>query len=162
MPQSPRPLKSEQVSICFVLWASLTRQLRRRGYGERESGAFLLGRLGSKRVSKYICYDDLDPSALDTGIIVFRGVGFVRLWDYCRRQKMTVLGDVHTHANQQTTPSATDRTHPMIGLPGHVALIVPHFAKANLFSLKAVGVYQYVDNHQWTSHPKNKFKLTLF
>src|SRR5206468_12572112 len=44
----------------------------------RESGAFLLGTEspGSKRIEKFVFYDDLDPNALSTGIVHFDGAKF--------------------------------------------------------------------------------------
>src|SRR6266542_2518763 len=117
-----------KIAIPILLWMRLIRQLRLRGGGYRESGAFLLGRAESYRILKFICYDDLDPTALDTGIITFHGAGFVPLWDYCRDHKLHVMADVHTHGGESTGQSGSDRTHPMIGVKGHVALIVPHYA----------------------------------
>ncbi len=64
-------MKNKSLNISYWLWMALVRELRKRGYGERESGAFLLAKHGSPHVTKFICYDDLDPTALDTGIIVF-------------------------------------------------------------------------------------------
>jgi len=140
---------------------SLVRELRKRGHGERESGAFLLSKHASSQITKFICYDDLDPTALDSGIIVFQGAGFVPLWDYCNAKQMSVVADVHTHSDKWTGQSHSDRTHPMIGQKGHVAMIMPHFARRNLLSLEGVGIYEYAGNHEWCSRPKGKFKLTL-
>ena len=58
-------MKKKALKIPFALWRRLYSELRRRSKGRRESGAFLLGQ--SSKVSAFICYDDLDPSALDTG-----------------------------------------------------------------------------------------------
>ena len=60
------------------VWRRLIKDLRRRGHGHRESGAFLLGTRGPKQdvVRAYVCYDDLDPQALDTGIVIFGSAGF--------------------------------------------------------------------------------------
>src|SRR4051794_2635186 len=61
--------------IPVLLWLRLILDLHRRGNHRRESGAFLLGVRGTSRdtVKGYALYDDLDPHALDTGIIVFDG-----------------------------------------------------------------------------------------
>src|SRR5271166_1390760 len=101
-------MQTVRLEIPALLWWRLVRQLKRRGGGRRESGAFLLGKTGSSKVSCFICYDDLDKSALDTGIIVFRGRGFVRLWEYCKAQAMKVLADVHTHSGAWTGQSEAD------------------------------------------------------
>ena len=139
----------------------LFHQLRRRSRGQRESGAFLLSAQGSRKITKFICYDDLDPTALDSCIIVFHGAGFVPLWDFCRREQMTVVADIHTHGDHWTGQSDADRTHPMIGQKGHVSLIAPHFARRNRFSLRGVGIYEYVGNHQWMDGAGSLLRLTI-
>ena len=154
-------MKSEPLRASLWLWMRLFYQLRRRGRGQRESGAFLLSALGSRRITKFICYDDLDPTALDSGIIVFHGAGFVPLWDFCRREQMTVVADIHTHGDYWTGQSDADRTHPMIGQKGHLSLIAPHFARRNRFSLKGVGIYEYVGNHQWMDGADSLLRLTI-
>jgi len=155
-------MKNKSLSISIWLWMALVRELRKRGYGERESGAFLLAKHGTTQITKFICYDDLDPTALDSGIIVFHGAGFVPLWDHCNRNKMSVVADVHTHSDSWTGQSNSDRTHPMIGQKGHVSLIMPYFAQRNLFSLSRVGIYEYAGNHQWFTRAKEKLKFSLF
>jgi hypothetical protein len=149
--------------ISLLIWRKLMTQLKRRGNGDRESGAFLLGTVGGCKIKHFIPYDDLDPTALDTGIISFQGIGFVPLWNYCRRHKMQVLADVHTHGGKWTGQSETDRTNPMIETPGHIALIVPNFARGNRASLRGVGVYEYLGDHDWrTWSPKSgRVKLTV-
>jgi|ERR1051326_5392409 proteasome lid subunit RPN8/RPN11 len=150
-----------EIRIPIWRWTQLVLQLRRRGGGCRESGAFLLARPDSKRVLKFICYDDLDPHALDTGIITFHGMGFVPLWDYCRDHKLKVVADVHTHGGDWTGQSDSDRTHPMIGLRGHISLIVPHFAQRNLVSMVGVGVFEYEGNHEWRECCDSTVRLTI-
>ena len=154
-------MSNEPLRISRWLWMRLFRQLRRRGRGERESGAFLLSHHGSRKITKFICYDDLDPTALDSGIIVFHGVGFVPLWEFCRREQMSVVADIHTHGNGWTGQSNADRTHPMIGQKGHVSLIAPHFAQRNQFSSKGVGVYEYAGNHRWNDRADGLLRLTI-
>ena len=155
-------MSNESLRMSMWLWLRLFCQLRRRGCGERESGAFLLSKQGSRRITKFICYDDLDPTALDSGIIVFHGAGFVPLWDFCRRKQMNVVADIHTHGDDWTGQSDADRTHPMIGQKGHVSLIAPHFAQRNLLSLDGVGIYEYSGNHQWIDRAHGLIRLTLW
>jgi hypothetical protein len=154
-------MNNSPLRISIWLWMRLIRQLRRRGCRERESGAFLLSKQGARHITKFICYDDLDPRALDSGIIVFRGAGFVALWEYCRDEQMTTVADVHTHSDQWTGQSDSDRTHPMIGQKGHVSLIVPYYAQRNLLWLEGVGVYEYAGNHKWITHSHGELSLTL-
>jgi proteasome lid subunit RPN8/RPN11 len=156
-------MKIESLRISIWLWMRLIHELRARGFGQRESGAFLLRKQGSQRITKFICYDDMDPTALDSGIIIFHGAGFVPLWKICRREGMSVAADVHTHSDDWTGQSDADRTHPMIGKPGHVAMIVPHYAQGNLLSLSGVGIYEYAGSHRWhTRIDGGKVSLTLF
>lgn len=155
-------MSNEPLYMTVWLWARLLRDLRRRGRRRRESGAFLLSHQGSRKITRYVCYDDLDPTALDTGIIVFHGAGFVPLWDLCSREMMKVVADIHTHPDSWTGQSESDRTHPMIGQKGHVSLIAPYFAQRNLISLDGVGMYEYTGNHRWNDCGKELLRLSLF
>lgn len=128
----------------------MVRQLQKRGTGRHESGAFLLVETRApRRVSRFICYDDLDETALDSGIVMFHASGFVRLWNICEKEKLRVVADIHTHPGGWTGQSESDRTHPMIAQVGHIALILPHFAQRTRRSLTGAGVYEYLGNHQW-------------
>lgn len=147
--------------IPWLVWWWLINELRRRGGGRRESGAFLLCRNGRRRVTQFICYDDLDPTALDTGIILFHGEGFVPLWEFCRNQNMRVVADVHTHPTDWTGQSDSDRTHPMISQKGHFSLIVPFLAQRRFQSLSGVGTYEYRGNHRWTAWDPKSGKVCL-
>lgn len=135
----------------MLLWVRLVRNLRRRGAGRRESGAFLLGvRSGSlDKVTAYACYDDLDPLALDSGIVVMDGRGFAALWKVCRQRRLEVLGDVHTHRGPGPRQSEADRTNPMISEPGHMAFILPHFAGTWGWKFHDVAIYEYAGNYRW-------------
>jgi hypothetical protein len=149
--------------MSLMLWRRLIAELKRRGGGARESGAFLLGDAGGCEIKHFIAYDDLDPTALDAGIVSFQGIGFVPLWNYCRLRQMQVLADVHTHGGKWTGQSATDQRNPMVETPGHIALIVPHFARGNRRSLKGVGVYEYLGDHKWRtwSEESGRFQLSV-
>ena len=156
-------MRSHEITISYLLWFRLMGRLRRRGRGVRESGAFLLGKIGAQKVSEFICYDDLDPHALDTGIIDFDGAGYGPLWERCERRKMHVLADVHTHPGAWTGQSGSDRAYPMISQPGHVALIVPHYATRKGQTSKGVGVHEYLGDHEWKSgRNATRVSLTLF
>ena len=138
-------------------------ELRRRGHGVRESGAFLIGDVEGTKIKHFIPYDDLDPDALTSGIVSFHGAAFVPLWNFCAQHKMQVLADVHTHGEKWTGQSETDRTNPMIELPGHIALILPNFAGTSKWSLQGVGIHEYLGNHQWKtwSTKSGRVKLTV-
>lgn len=155
-------MRSEPLRISVWLWNRLVRELSRRGHGQRESGAFLLAKQGSRKITEFICYDDLDGTALDTGIVVFHGAGFVPLWDHCRSQEMSVVADIHTHGDEWTGQSEADRTHPMIGQKGHISLIAPHFAQRNRLSRRGVGIYEYLGNHRWENVGMTMLRLTIF
>jgi proteasome lid subunit RPN8/RPN11 len=133
-------------------------QLRERGKGIRESGAFLLGPQGSDagRVTTYVCYDDLDPEAYQFGAIAFHACGHAALWELCRMKNLQVLADVHTHPGVNVRQSPTDQQNPMIPIQGHTAMIVPNFGKTTWWSLKGVGVYEYVGDFKWRSHHASK------
>ena len=147
-----RVAPDHRLSCSSRLWRTLLRELALRGEGQRESGAFLLGkRLGERRVIHgFICYDDLDPHCLDSGIVVFDGVGYGPLWQHCRKTQLEVVADVHTHGGPARQSSA-DRDHPMIATPGHVALIVPSFDQHPV-GASDLGVYEYQGNHCWQNY----------
>ncbi len=134
------------------LWQTRVAQLRRRGNGQRESGAFLLGRRSGarRRIERFVYYDDLDPRSLDAGIVVFDGAGYGRLWQVCREAGLDVVADVHTHPGVPLQ-SESDRTNPMMPSPGHVALIVPSFARGRA-SAAQLGIYEYRGEHGWCDH----------
>lgn len=141
-----------RLSCSFRLWNEGLRELRQRGEDAHESGAFLLGieHKGRRRVTRFVYYDDLDPHALDSGIVVFDGAGYGRLWKLCRETGLTVVADVHTHG-AVARQSATDRANPMIATPGHVAIVVPDLARRHV-TPSEVGVYEYQGQHRWREH----------
>ena len=131
------------------LWRAGLAELRRRGDGRRESGAFLLGRRDGQRraIARFAYYDDLDPRCLDSGIVVFDGAGFPALWSLCREAGLEVVADVHTHPGAPRQ-SPADRANPMIAQAGHVALIVPDFARRGRRAAE-LGIYEYAGEHRW-------------
>lgn len=141
------------MAIDLALWQRVIEQLGERGRGERESGAFLLGPsldVRPRQVTDAVYYDDLDPDSL-TGAIAFDGSAYGRLWDECERRGLRVVADVHTHPGSGVRQSRIDRAHPMLPSAGHVALIVPDFAR-QVVPASAVGVHQYLGDGLWRSH----------
>ena len=142
-----------RLSCSKKLWRQGLAEIAHRGKGQRESGAFLLGRRHGLRgqVLRFAYYDDFDPSCLDTGIVVFDGAGFGPLWELCRQTGLSVLADLHTHGGAgPARQSALDKDNPMIAQPGHVALIVPNFGRG--FKMSDIGVYEYLGSHLWLNH----------
>lgn len=157
----------KQVRIPILLWRRLVLQLRRRGGGRRESGAFLLGtqRGAVGEVAAFICYDDLDPGAYRGGAIAFHAAGCAALWAYCRNAGLEILADVHTHPGNHVGQSSIDQRNPMIPIAGHTAMIVANYAYAPWWSLDTVGVYEYLGNFRWRTHPAGPHRraaLTLW
>lgn len=142
------------VQVPVLLWRRVTRDLRRRGLGRQESGAFLLGRQGGARAcaTAYVCYDDLDPHAYQSGGIAFHAEGYAAFWQHCREKNLQLLADVHTHPGAWVDQSPTDQQNPMVPVVGHTALIVPNFGRTPWWSLKGVGVYEYLGEFKWRSH----------
>ncbi len=145
---SARPLH-EHLSCAPAVWRRLLRDLRARGQGVRESGAFLLGTRNAELVEivDFVLYDDLDPHVLDTGIIHFDGRYFGALWERCRAAALEVVADVHTHPGA-AYQSPSDQAHPMIACAGHIALIIPNFAIPPV-RVGEVGIYRYLGNKEW-------------
>lgn len=147
---SPR----HELSCSCFLWQRLGGKLRERGRGaSRESGAFLLGYRadGSARIVDFILYDDLDPHSLDTGIVRFDGRYFGALWDICKCRSLSVVADVHVHPGG-SGQSGSDQAHPMISRAGHIALIIPDFARAPVRA-DSVGIYRYLGSKRWDAVP---------
>ena len=150
------------LSISETLWKKLIKELKLRGKGIRESGAFLLGNSTERKITEFICYDDLDPHSLDSGIIVFEGDGYLPLCKICREKELQVLADVHTHPGNWTGQSGADKKHPMIAQAGHLALIVPYSANKRGQLLRNVGIHEYLGDKKWKTWDigSEKFKIT--
>ena len=156
------------ITVPILLWRRLLRELRRRGDGRRESGAFLLRARGADdvRITRFICYDDLDAASCQAGAIAFHANGYAALWEHCREQAVEVIADVHTHPGPRVGQSPIDQRHPMVPVVGHIAMIVPSFADTAWWSLKKVGVYEYLGNFMWRAHgpmeAQRRVRLTLW
>jgi proteasome lid subunit RPN8/RPN11 len=138
-----------KLTIKSPVWHELVHELKERGKGLTESGAFLLGPSDGQEITKFICYDELDPEAYSEGIITFDGGAYVALWDHCRQNNLKVLADVHTHPGNWAGQSTTDKKHPMIPVAGHVALIIPRYAQNKQKSLAGVGLFEYLGDKKW-------------
>ena len=147
MSSAPQP----KLRMDVALWEELLQKLRERGGGVRESGAFLLGTgTGAERVaSRIVLYDDLDPTCLK-GYVHFDGRYYGQLWELCARASLSVVADVHTHP-YGPGQSHSDKMHPMISIPGHIALIVPNYAEGTI-SVTDVGVYIYRGRYRWAAY----------
>ena len=140
---------------------SVMAELNRRGEDRHEAGAFLLGeRQGACAIVRdVVYYDDLDPHAYDQGICILNGYTFGQAWALCRERQLEVVGDVHTH-RAGVGQSESDRTNPMLALSGHLAVIVPRFARSPLKPMD-LGIYEYLGNHEWRSHGGRRCKSFL-
>lgn len=147
---SPR----HRLSCSWLLWQKLLSALRARGRDRsRESGAFLLGSRSDDaiRIVDFELYDDIDPHALDTGIVRLDGRHFGVLWDICKKRNLAVVADVHVHPGS-ADQSDSDRAHPIISNVGHIALVLPRFAKTPLRS-PDIGIYRYLGAKKWYTVP---------
>jgi len=146
--RAPQP----RLRIRAALWEELLQALRERGGSVRESGAFLLGTGdGAERTaSSFVLYDDLDPNCLNDGYVRFDGRYYGLLWGMCKRDAVSVVADVHTHP-YGPGQSQTDKTHPMVSIPGHIALIMPNYAQGPV-SAADIGIYVYRGRHRWGTY----------
>ena len=156
------------IKISRLTWIRLVAELYKRGKGRRESGAFLLGKAGDRemRVEMFICYDDLDPNALSSGVVVFHGSGFSKLWEICEKKGLQVIADVHTHPTANVSQSSIDKKFPMLPVQGHVALILPKYGNTSIWSLAGVGMYLFQGQGRWKSffhdHPGAPISLHMW
>lgn len=134
------------------VWSALMADLHRRGGGWRESGAFLLRQATetARVVQGWLPYDELDPKSLNYAYVRLESGAFSRLWGICAERKLEVVADVHTHPiGPQQSPS--DRANPMISLAGHIALIVPGFARGNVRPMD-LSFNVYLGDGKWVSY----------
>jgi hypothetical protein len=144
--------------ISASLFARLIDELASRGAGVRESGAFLLTQSADSTpaekmptaVTAIAYYDDLDPACL-TGGITFSADGYTALGVICRRDVLRVVADIHTHPASWVDQSGIDAAHPMVALPGHIAIIAPRYARQPL-ALSDLGAHVFGGKGQWTSY----------
>lgn len=138
-----------RLSIPRGLLGTLVGELHRRTEQVHESGAFLLGVIGAdgRQVKDVLYYEDLDPHAYRTGVVILHADSFGRLWDTCRARGLQVVSDVHVH-EYGAGQSLADRTNPMIAQSGHLALILPNFARSPI-AAEQVGFYEYLGSHRW-------------
>jgi proteasome lid subunit RPN8/RPN11 len=83
-------------------------------------------------------------------MISIRGTGYNALWALCRATGLKVVADVHTHPGG-ARQSDTDRRNPMIATRGHIAFIVPNFARC-VPTPEALGMYEYLGAHHWADY----------
>jgi len=148
------PLRPKERIVCDpTVWAIGVQELGRRTLNEqRESGAFLLGydQGKRKRIVEFVFYDDIDPHALDTGIVHFSGIKLGKLWDHCRQRGYGVVADVHVHpGGYRQSPS--DQANPVMPRAGHIAFIIPYFTRRETLP-GGIGLYEYLGNGQWQNH----------
>jgi len=134
------------------VWTGVMGDLYRRGGGQRESGAFLLGQVNAsaKVVSGWISYEDLDACSCTYTIIRLDTSAFPRLWQICTDREVEILADIHTHPGRPIQ-SRSDRAFPMLTLSGHIALIVPGFARGTV-KPSDVSFNVYKGGGRWNSY----------
>jgi proteasome lid subunit RPN8/RPN11 len=137
------------LEIATDVWVSLLAHLREQSGGVRESGAFLLGQQnGPARVAAlFLPYERLQDDALHDDFVALTAASFSKLWDLCAEHGASVVADVHTH-RFGPEQSLSDRTNPMIALPGHIAFILPRFAQG-VIHLRDAAMYVYQGSHHW-------------
>jgi len=123
---------------------------------------FLLGKEkgGRLEVKDAIYYDELDPHAYSTGICILHGDSFAKLWAICRERSLTVVADAHTH-RFAALQSHDDRTNPMVARSGHVAIIVPGYARPPVLQ-SDLGIYEYLGEHAWKNRGGRQAKHFLY
>ena len=142
---------STRIACNSFTWHEIVCQLHRRGREKTEAGCFLLGTVRGpiRLIRTAVYYDDLVPGCLDGGGIEMRRPFASALWDICKTSGTQVVADIHTHPGR-AEQSSIDQKYPAIALPGHVAFILPRFARA-IQGRVDVGVFEYHGNFRWTS-----------
>lgn len=142
----------KQLEFAPGVWSALMADLRRRGGGRRESGAFLLRNPTENvnAIDAWLPYDDLDPKSLNYAYVRLESSAFSRLWAICAERKLEVIADVHTHP-MGPRQSLSDRANPMVSLAGHIALIVPRFARGDVVP-RDLSFNVYLGEGKWVSY----------
>lgn len=145
-------MNSNRLEMPKAMWLDLMADLRQRGGGRQESGAFLLGQLQghTRHMHSWVAYDDLDPEALTKGYVRLGTGAFTKLWALCETRQQMVIADVHTHP-REPHQSLSDRTNPMVSQAGHIALIVPRYAQGQVTS-RSVSVNVYLGAKSWANY----------
>jgi hypothetical protein len=147
----PRP----EVVCTEEIWNAGVLELQKRTGGRRESGAFLLGSTNkSRRIEEFVFYDDIDPNALKTGIVVIDGRRLGDLWAHCRKTGRTIVADVHVHPGG-FGQSGSDQANPIVAEVGHIAIILPHFAQRTT-SPGRIGIYRYLGSRKWRDQSRER------
>lgn len=144
-----------RITCAAEVWTAGVKELERRTLNaRRESGAFLLGKDedGQKEILEFVFYDDIDPHALDSGIVHFSGNKFPKLWELCRSRGYGVVADVHVHPAGYWQ-SGSDRAEPAMPRAGHIAFIIPDYAR-RATRPGGIGMYEYLGNGGWLDHTK--------
>jgi hypothetical protein len=150
------------MTISFYMWFFLVYGLRKRGQKKRESGAFLIAKNGSTKVTKIVFYDELDPNVFNSGIIDFNGLGHIKLNSILESEKAEVVADIHTHPfGCSTRQSDSDKKHPMSRIKGHTAFIAPNYATDIFLLPRDCSAYKYEGSFQWQTLVDNNFPLKL-
>jgi proteasome lid subunit RPN8/RPN11 len=149
----------KHMSISMILWYKLIKGLRNRGKGIRESGAFLVGKPELNIVTDVVFYDEFDKTVSQSGIIEFKGAK--TFYEYLEKEGLDVKADIHTHPTSNTNQSQSDKTHPMIRLKGHIAIIAPNYAKNYFLLPKHCSVYRYLGDYKWMRFERKNFPIHL-
>jgi hypothetical protein len=138
-----------------TVWRAGVMELRRRTKGRHESGAFLLGAKGkARRIEEFVYYDDIDPHALDTGIVQIDGRRLGDLWAHCRKTGREVVADVHVHPGG-FGQSGSDKANPVMAEIGHIAFILPDFATRATMP-GGIGIYEYLGARRWRDRSRER------
>ncbi|MEH2521976.1 proteasome lid subunit RPN8/RPN11 [Bradyrhizobium sp. AZCC 1610] len=150
-------LAPPRITCARRVWQTGVHELARRTRnGTRESGAYLLGRRrqnGTHDILEFVFYDDVDPKALATGIVTIRETALPRLWEICRARGYGVVADVHVHPGGYGQ-SASDRAGPVMPRAGHIAFILPNFARGTP-KPGAIGMYEFLGEGRWHDHSRS-------
>jgi hypothetical protein len=150
--RGPRP----RLRCARRIWrAGVVELARRTRGGSQESGAYLLGvdlPKGGQRILDFIFYDDVDPRALETGIVTIRQTALPRLWEICRERGYGVVADIHVHPGSYHQ-SASDMENPVMPRAGHIAMILSDFARGEPAPGR-IGIYEFLGEASWRNHTR--------
>ena len=121
---------------------------RRSGAGRTEAGCFLLGQIRgeSRTADDVVFFDEIDPDAYRHGSISLNTAKLSALYDRCEERGLAITGDIHTHPCL-AFQSWTDKSHPVVSVAGHVAIVLPYDGRYRISS--QIGAYILKEDGSW-------------
>lgn len=154
-------MKSEIYSMTFNQWFGIMKQLKKRSGNVNESAAYLLARPESTVIEDVLYPDDFDEHCLHPRYIDVSAEAMFRINRTLSASGLSIKIDVHSHPTYDVRPSTTDDANPVIGIPGHLSIIVPNYAQDIWASPSTWSAQMFLGKGQWLRLESSDFPITF-